>query len=311
MPATAMSSASKKKALVVRAETAAKLDPMLTEALQDVMDALVAEPAKMLPCLRDVKSDKYLFKDTGAGDDEAPFHSTYKRLYRSPKDFLRSYLATESDRSDLDDAMLLALDKGGESGVRDLFYYAHDCSGETPWPMFCHDRGVWRGTFRALHQHLGAKIKQAKIKRQGAKVSLDWTKFGQYILLPEADGPKQSIKFCQLDLTAPLSDFPTVESGFLLQNNFSHTKATLKYKRSTASCLEFFDEEQRAKIHEHFKHVAKKTQDFANEAEQAREERDDDGAPDSEEGEDEAAPSAPSRRSAPPLGTRGKRVRTT
>lgn len=128
MPATNMSSSSKKKALAVRAETASNLDPMLTEALQDVMDALVAELANMLPCLRNVKSEKYLFKETAAQDDEAPFHSTYKRL-RAPTDFLRSYLAmiaTESGRHDVGDIMLQSLDKGGDSSVHDLLYFDKD-----------------------------------------------------------------------------------------------------------------------------------------------------------------------------------------
>lgn len=60
------------------------IDPMLAHALEELTDLLITEPVEILPCLRDAKSDKYLFKNEGGaacGDaDDIPFHKTYKKL---------------------------------------------------------------------------------------------------------------------------------------------------------------------------------------------------------------------------------------
>ena len=86
--------------------------------------------------------------------------------------------------------------------------------------------------------------------------------------MPEEGYPKTEIRYKHLGVKAPLVDFVEVSSDVAIESNFSHTKALLRYKRSTTSCLDFFDESQKVRIMDHFRGIPKKTQDMANDAEQ-------------------------------------------
>lgn len=270
---TASASSDKKRLINIKANS---MDPMLFEALNDVIEALTEQPTKILPCLRDVKSDKYLFqsqKNNQDDEDEQPFHSTYKKLYRTPKDFLRKYLAAlamTNGRSELDETSLVSLEKAREGTIRDLYYYLHDVAADTAWPAFCHNRRVWRETFADVHKTLGSRIKSVKILRDGTKMHINWQECGQYGLEPAEGGPKTHIVYRQLNLRAALTDFPDIAGAFTIPGNHSHTKAVLKYKRSSASCIEFFSDEQKTAIYDHWKKHPQTIQNAANTAEQKR-----------------------------------------
>lgn len=77
MPATAISTQSTPNKHGVANIKPSGIDPMLQDALNELVDALIAEPTKILPALGDARSDKYLFKNQAKTDDnESPFHAT-------------------------------------------------------------------------------------------------------------------------------------------------------------------------------------------------------------------------------------------
>lgn len=280
------------------------IDPMLADALEELTELLVSELVKILPCLRDAKSEKYLFKSDAPATNDAddiPFHKTYKKLYRAPKDFPRAYLlqlSMDNGRRDLDDELLQAAEKASEGATREAFFYLHDVAPETTWPTFCHDRRIFKATFAQQHKNLGARIKHLVYNRMGNKVQYDETSSGQYRLLPIEGYPKTHIEYKHLSLKAELQDFALIASEFSISANYSHMKATLKYKRASALCIDFFSDDAKAKIADHFRAAAKQLQNIANEKEQAR--PIDDNEIEAEAGASSSTVGAGAKRPAPP-----------
>lgn len=138
------------------------------------------------------------------------------------------------------------------------------------------------------------------VKGSGGKPVLNMTASGTFDVSP-AGFPKTHIKYVPLGISAELKDFAQITGEWIIMHNYSHTKAILKFQKNSSPCLDFFSDEQKAKIYDYYKSNAKDLQDLANEKEQARAKDDDSVAGSAgEEAAAAAGSQASASRPAPP-----------
>lgn len=217
---------------------------MQKAALQELVDHLEEFPHKTESVLRFAKMAAVKTEREPACGGEPDFHSTYRKLYRIPKDFLKQWLPTlASNPMAISEYKLARLEKESDGIIRNIFFVIANCLPETPWPQFCHSRAIFKKVFQWVHTEKGNRIDRIVLIEKGNRVLLDTSKFGTFILGPPGDCAKTYIEHI-IGARADISDFTVPDSDYTILENFNPQKACVKVKRATAKCLDFFSDSQ-------------------------------------------------------------------
>ena len=238
-----------KRARTEAAETTSStISALQRAAISELVDHLQEHPWKSEPVLRFAKMAKLPEKEeTDAG--EGSFHDTYRKLYRVPKEFLRSWLPTlASSPLAFSSESLSRLEKCQDGALRSIFYLVTGTSADTAWPKFCHSRAVFKSTFARAARELGNRIDQIRVEQHGDRFSVDFSRCGCYTLEP-LEGEKSHIKFISGAKVA-LSDFAVPNDEYQIVDNTNPLKAYIKLKRATCRCIELFGEQEQNAIKE-------------------------------------------------------------
>lgn len=217
------------------------LQDIYEESIQEIIALLRKEPSKTLPCLRLVKGDSLLPKaETEGGSGEAPFNSSYKKLYRIPKEDARSILV--GAHPSVDDAMWIEIERATDGATRSAFFYIHGISEGTKWPKAALHRSVFRDMFAKVRDMKGDRISGLVTYRgEKNKLMIDWTKFGYYRLLPEDQEQKKQVVHLPSGTKADISEM-NIKGKYKIQGNWSETKAEVCYGKLKQRALDFFDD---------------------------------------------------------------------
>eukprot|EP00971_Amphidinium_carterae_P129168 2558588-Amphidinium_carterae.1 len=207
------------------------IDGMVTEALDELVGLLKAEPAKIYPCLRLARRSN--LEVTKAAEDatrEPPFHESYKKFYRLPKDFATSYLLNIHDAPDwLTQTVMKQLERSDSGAAKEIFYFIHGVKSDSPWPKFCLARNTFREAFRELNDHLSCRsLSNLAVEFvNNIAVRVNWKKFGCFVLHPVEGFPKTHVHSC-FGFTAPLEGFVQIsDENYTIRENWIDEKAEL------------------------------------------------------------------------------------
>ena len=216
---------------------------VLEEAIAEIVTLLRENTSKILPALNIIRGNDLVPAqvDEVAPADEKPFHRSYTKLQRLPKEFARELLTAEADRPEITIEIFEQLERGAEGSTRAAFYYAHKVLPATAWPKFALDKGVFRATFKARHADCGNLMKTMPLITKGDKLCIDWNSWGVYKLLPDGKVAKTQVHHVKLQKTANLPITIGAEDEYLIQNNWDDLRATLKYKTLLTPILNMFD----------------------------------------------------------------------
>lgn len=213
---------------------------LIEENIEKILEILRAEPEKVFPCYEMLRTSTFgVSKDDEEDEDddcEQPLHSSYTKLHRLPKDFVKAYVQEKNADYTLD--ILNRLEKHNPGSVRHLFFHAHGVAGGTSWPKFAHDRSVFRAAFGSVHESLGSRLSSLKTVEEDGKISVDWNNWGGYKLYPEEKPEKTHVKHVKSGKEAAL-DHP--ENGnYRLLENWDECKAKVQHQRTTTPLIDFF-----------------------------------------------------------------------
>eukprot|EP00971_Amphidinium_carterae_P351491 6492139-Amphidinium_carterae.3 len=229
------------------------IDGMVTEALDELIGLLKAEPAKIYPCLRLARRSNC--EVTKAADDatrEPPFHESYKKLYRLPKDFATTYLLQLLEAPEwLTANVLRQLEKSDAGASKEIFFFIHAVRPDSPWPKFCLSRTTFRQAFRELNEYLPKRsLADIDIEYSENRIPMrvNWQKFGCFVLHPLSSFPKTHAYHCS-GVSAPLESFPTINNfNYSIRENWLDEKAELVSGNCCARLLDFFPAEAKTEI---------------------------------------------------------------
>lgn len=215
------------------------LDSLQISALADLTKVLQAEPHTILPTLHWVNTTGFDRMEKATPEDG--FHSTYCKLYRLPKDFLREYLPDlVGDRAKVSSDTVVNLEKG-EAGVsRKIFFYGTHTSTDTAWPQHCHMKSTFRSVFMKAHEHHGKRLSAIEVYMDGQVKRVDWKKWGSYILVPLDQPQKTHVLYVASGVKAPLDDLVT---NYDVRENWHDMKAQIKIKRSWTDFTDYFEKD--------------------------------------------------------------------
>jgi len=165
-------------------------------------------------------------------EPEAPFHATYAKLYRTPKEDIKLYLAATAPEIITED-ILCKCEKAQDGSIRNAFYYSHHVLGSTAWPRFAHDKFVWRSTFKCRHAEVGSRLLEIVfVDFDGPKgerlKKIDWNSWGQFTLAPD-DSDKKTEIVATCDGSKVALDDP-ITGPYQIVNNWSIGDAEIQYK---------------------------------------------------------------------------------
>lgn len=245
----------------------AAMQELIDEAMDELMEILEREPNKVALVLRFAKKSPAEMEPKANPDADAPFHHTYRKLWRYPKECAQAYL-TEIPRFSItmDIPLLKLLEKGEDDVSRKLWYFAHDCDGTAPWPQFAHNKQVFKQCFAAIYEECGRRLDGLKINSAESKV--DWMQFGAYVFLPVGGFPKTEIKHIS-GKTASLEDagLSIAEAAhFSVSDNWHTMKAEARYKKNSVRCIDLFPDDFKQLQKQRLARVKEWMQKFANEA---------------------------------------------
>lgn len=207
---------------------------MQEEGLDELIELCRQDPRKILPLLRVAKQDS-LVEDTALepASGEKPFHMSYTKLQRIPKDFLRSWLPDVLPKpSTFDDKTLNSLERNEPGSLRQIFDVACKVLPTTKWPKLCLERDIFRETFARCHAQNGALLKTMVFKDDDDdKINVDWTKWGVYIAIGDAGGVLSTLRHVTTKRDADISDLGVPANNFCISQNWEPFKAAIKWKR--------------------------------------------------------------------------------
>lgn len=166
------------------------LDAFSRSSLQELVDLLEEEPANIFPALAFARKPLEYGKPKAAATGEEPFHNTYRKMYSIPKEFAQEVITSYTDENIMDLHTFTACEKKEEGVSRNVFYFLHNIGSHSPWPRFCHDRSVFRLTFRQVHAHHGSRALKIATKLSDGEPTIDWTRFGACVIEPAEGFPK-------------------------------------------------------------------------------------------------------------------------
>lgn len=226
-------------------------------------------PMKIEGTLRFAKNTKVKEEGMDEATEVTSFHSTYRRLYRVPKDFLRAWLPTLcAIPLFLTDEKLLKIEKTEDGATRNIFYTATGTSPDSPWPQFGHPHENFKAIFEAVHRDLGNRIQHLVLKNVGDKIFIDWKKFGVFHFEPETF-PKTHVVHISGE-RAELEDFAIRDDSYTIVDNHSLSKSSVVVKGRTTRCLELFQEEQKNTFRLEAAGMKDRIQAIANDVENRR-----------------------------------------
>ena len=216
------------------------LDALQISALSDLVTHLQDSPHTILPTLHWVQKADF-DRASKPTSGEPPFHSTYRKLYRIPKDFLRGFLPdlVGQDSALTSDSISL-LEKGEDGVARKLFFYATNTSTDTAWPQHAHDKGIFRSTFLAAANSHGNRLHSIVMHKDGLVMKVNWKQWGCYVLTPLDKCEKTKILHVA---TGTEADLDEVVKSYEVRENWHHLKAQIKLKRSWTNCVDYFEAE--------------------------------------------------------------------
>lgn len=208
---------------------------MQEEGLDELIELCRQDPRKILPLLRVAKQDS-LVEDTALEptSGEKPFHMSYTKLQRIPKDFLRSWLPDVLPKPNkFDDTTLKNLERNEPGSLRQIFYVACKVLPTSKWPKLCLERDIFRETFARCHAQNGALLK-----------------WGVYIAISDAGGVLSTLRHVTTKRDADISDLGVPANNFCISQNWEPFKAAIKWKRQTQNLFELFPKDAQRKIKE-------------------------------------------------------------
>lgn len=226
------------------------LADMQEESLNELMEICRADPKQILPLIRMAKQDlAHEEPEDEQPSGEKPFHNSYTKLQRCPKEFLRSYLPDLSG-GQLTDKHLRHLERNDDGSTRSIFYYACNVMGGTKWPSFCLDRDVFRRAFRIAHDKNEKPLTKIRFidADDDDKIKVDWSRWGHFVLLPEgADQAKKELVHTLTKEKVDISDLG-VCGECAVAYNWDALKAVVKWRRQTQVLYELFPKDFQKKL---------------------------------------------------------------
>ena len=233
--------------------TRALISDIIQANIDKIVEELENHPEKVLPTKEFVFSESAVVaapKSSDSTAEEEPFHNSYRKLYRMPKDFSKEYICFVSGGKLTVDTLTI-LEKNADGTLRAIFYFAFNVAPSTPWPVHCHNKKIFRKTFQLWHdgEVCGKRLANIVLKEVDGKLYVDWNKWGYYIIIQTADG---KYKVCYTpkredELFTTTLDFPITGAVDILQN-WSPTGAQLKVGKITTSIIDLFTREVKSKI---------------------------------------------------------------
>lgn len=284
------------------------LDAFSRSSLQELVEILEQDPQKIFPTLAFARKPlEFTAAKTAISGDE-PFHHTYRKMYRIPKEVAQDVIISYLAENQMNLSTLKACEKKEDGVSRNLFYFLHNITGHSPWPKFCHDRTVFRLTFKDVHEHYSSRATKIVTRLSDGEPMIDWQRFGAYVAEPLDTYPKTHLLHIsgeRVSLAETGVDIADATTDWGMVENYDETKAKIRVKKSVASCLELFGREFQARVKAAWRQK-EFLQKFASAAQAAI-----NGEPESdEEGEEEEGASAPApaqRGAAPRLKITSKR----
>lgn len=225
------------------------LDAFSRTSLQELVELLEEDPQKIFPTLAFARKPLEYGKPKTAQSGEEPFHHTYRKMYRIPKEVAQEVLVSYTDPDGLDLATIKACERKEDGVSRNLFYFAHNIGGHTPWPKFAHDRAVFRATFAEVHQHYGKRATTIVTKVVDGEHAIDWSKCGAYVMEPADGYPKTHLVHCsgkKIALQGSGVEISSATVDWGMVDNYDETKAKIRVKKSVTPCLELFPKDFQA-----------------------------------------------------------------
>lgn len=219
------------------------LAAVMEDSITEINRLLRENTAKILPALRIIRSDDLVPKqESEQVTEDKPFHSSYTKLQRLPKEYARELLTLEANNPEITAETFERLERATDGATRAAFYYAHHVLPPTPWPRFALNREVFAATFKMRHKAIGNRLETMPLKTSGDDLLIDWNSWGVYKLFPPGDVAKTEVRHIALGKSAPLAPI-TIAAGadYQLLNNWDSAKAQLKYHNLVTPLLNMFD----------------------------------------------------------------------
>jgi len=248
----------------------AAMQEMVDEAFDELWATLEAEPAKVMPVLAFAKKSPAEMCPRTVSDEDAPYHDTYRKLWRYPKEYAQQYLldVPKYARAEIDLPMLKLPEKGEDDICRRLWYFAHDCDGTAPWPRFAHSKAVFKRAFSLMYESYGRRLDTLILDTTGDKVKVDWRSWGAFVFLPIDKYPKTHVMHVSGQKAELIGSGFSIDgsAGFTITDTWHTIKAEVRYKKSSVKIIELFSEEFQRAQKQRAARVRERMQVFANQA---------------------------------------------